>query len=236
MSLFTARAALFDMDGTLVDSEPIYYEAYRLAIESTGVTYSPEFHVEHLLGRPEKVGSQACVDLLSLSITATELLRLRDEHVEPAFALALPCAGAEAVVSSLCAALPANRMAIATSSKLKLVEIKRRSGRVDKLLSRFGEAIVCSDSPSMIGRNGKPSPDIFLTAAAALGVSASECIAFEDSLAGIEAAAAAGCFVIAIPDSRLPEGSALKAGANIVLRSLEDFSLDLVGLGGEGAR
>lgn len=230
--MFVARAALFDLDGTLVDTEPIYYEAYRIAVESCGVCkYTEGFHVEHLLGRPETVGSETCVMLLSLPITPKELLALRDVHVEPAFAVASPCVGAVSVVNMLRSALPINRLAIATSSKVHLVAIKRKSPTVNSLLNAFGDAIMCSNSPAMAGRPGKPSPDLFLAAAAALGVPASECVAFEDSIAGIQAAAAAGCFVVAVPDARLPEGAAAKAGAHVVLLSLSDFTLDMVGLG-----
>lgn len=68
---------------------------------------------------------------------------------------------------------------------------------------------------------GKPAPDIFLTAAAAIGVDPQRCIAFEDSAAGVQSAAAAGMRVVAIPDYRLPKSQF--EGAEVILKSLEDF-------------
>jgi beta-phosphoglucomutase-like phosphatase (HAD superfamily) len=50
---FRARALLSDLDGTLLDTEPLYFAAYKAAVESFGVAYDAAFHVEHLLGRPE---------------------------------------------------------------------------------------------------------------------------------------------------------------------------------------
>ena len=226
--MFIARGALFDLDGTLVDTEPIYFSAYRLAAESFGVAYTNDFHVEHLLGRNEKIGAEACVRLLSLPTTPAALLTLRDEHIEPAFASVSPCKGAPAAVAALLAALPGT-LAVATSSKERLVGIKRGSPPIDSLLKSMS-SIICSDSQAMIGRAGKPAPDIYHAAADAIGLPASECVAFEDSLAGIAAAAAAGCFVVAVPDPRLPRDAAKAAGAHLILDSLAEFKLEMVGL------
>jgi len=223
---FTARALLADMDGTLLDSEPLYYESYRVAVEAHGVAYSRDFHKEHLLGRPEAAGAAALLARLPLPVGVAELLAARDAALD--FSRVAPCAGAAAAVAALRAALPPGRLAIATSSKEWLVAAKRASPAADALIARF-DAVVCSDSPAMVGKPGKPAPDIFLAAAAALGVPPADCVVFEDSVAGVAAGVAAGCFVVAIPDG-LPAGAAEAAGAHLVLRSLEDFKLEMVGL------
>lgn len=227
---FVARALLADLDGTLVDTEPLYYEAYRAALlNSFGVEYNEAYHVANLHGKPEGLGAALIARDFSLSATPAEILAARDATLFTAFATVQPCRGAARAVALLRGALPAGRLAVATSSKTHLVRTKRQSAPVDALLAQF-DAIVCSDSPAMAGRAGKPAPDTFHVAAAALGVAAAECVVFEDSIAGITAGAASGAFVIAVTDSRLPPGAAEAAGARIVLQTLEEFELGMVGL------
>jgi putative hydrolase of the HAD superfamily len=97
---------------------------------------------------------------------------------------------------------------------------------VDTHLARLGladrfEAIICGDDVSL-GRT-KPHPDLFLKALDALGVNADEAIVFEDSPNGVNAARAAGIFVVSIPN---PITILLKTeGANLTLDSLARISL-----------
>jgi len=224
---FVARALLSDLDGTLFDTEPLYFAAYKAAVESFGVAYSADFHVAHLLGRPEAAGVAAVLSLLRPACDAAALVAARDAALD--FSRVAPCAGAAAAVAALRAALPAGALAVATSSKERLVRAKRAAPAADALLAHFA-AVVCADSPQMAGKAGKPAPDAFLAAAAAVGAAPADCLVFEDSLAGIAAGVAAGCFVVAVPDARLPAGAAAAAGAHVVLASLEEFRLDMVGL------
>lgn len=229
---FKACALLSDLDGTLVDTEPLYYDCYRRAVSSLthgAIDYPECFHVKHLHGKPEGIGAETIVRELRLSATAADVLAARDAHLLEAFASVPLCAGAARVVELLRSVLPSGRLAVATSSKERLVGIKRQSAPVDALLAQF-DAIVCSDSPAMKGRPGKPAPDAFLSAAAVLGVNPADCVVFEDSVAGIAAGAAAGCFVVALTNGRIDRHAAEAAGAHVVLSSLEEFHLGLVGL------
>jgi beta-phosphoglucomutase-like phosphatase (HAD superfamily) len=79
-------------------------------------------------------------------------------------------------------------------------------------------------------KNGKPDPDIFLLASHRMNIDPSKCIVFEDSPNGVLAAKSAGCFCVAIPDKRLPSNVAEKikrAGADMILNSLNEFNFDL---------
>ena len=80
----------------------------------------------------------------------------------------------------------------------------------------------------MRGKRGKPAPDIVLAAAALLMVDPRRCIAFEDAIAGIEAAKAAGMYVVAIPDPRLTAEEVAAARPDLVLASLADFDVNLL--------
>lgn len=89
--------------------------------------------------------------------------------------------------------------------------------------------------------SGKPAPDPFLRAAELLGVAPSECLVFEDAVAGVQAGAAAGMRTVAVPDTRLwaAEGDLDKfwdAGAAAVVGSLEHFDPGQWGLPPYGGR
>jgi len=88
-------------------------------------------------------------------------------------------------------------MAIATSSQMAAVESKRI--RHEDMFSAMS-VIVTGDDPAV--RSGKPAPDIFLEAASRMGVDPKNCLVFEDSMTGVMSGKAAGCQVVAVPDSR----------------------------------
>ena len=135
-----------------------------------------------------------------------------------------PMKGARSLVKAFAASgLP---MAIATSSQQDAVEVKRMKN--EDIFSAMG-VIVTGDDPAV--RRGKPNPDIFLEAAARLGVDPSECLVFEDSMTGVLAGKAAGCQVVAIPDPRSDKVEFLQT-ADCVLRSLEEFNGSAFGIEG----
>ena len=70
---------------------------------------------------------------------------------------------------------------------------------------------------------GKPAPDIYLAAARRMGLDPRECLAFEDALAGVRSAKAAGMFVVAVPDQRLDKGPFVDAGADVILETLSKW-------------
>lgn len=106
------------------------------------------------------------------------------------------CAGAAEIIEGLRKLnIP---MAIATSSRIDSVNKKKQ---MHEEMFRSFQHIVCGDDPNVI--NGKPAPDIYLEAAKRLGVHPSECLVFEDALIGAQAGKAAGCHVVAVPDSRM---------------------------------
>ena len=227
---FRLRALLSDLDGTLLDTEPIYYAAYAAAAAALqcAAPYTPAFHAQHLLGKPEAVGAAAFVQHLGLppSTAPARVLELRDAHALPAFAAASPALpGAEAAVRACLAR--GLRVAIVTSSKRALVE-RKRAGAPRGLLELFGEAVFCSDDAALAGAPGKPHPRCYLRAAEALGAPPGECLVLEDSAAGVAAGVAAGCFVVAVPAAG-GEAAVRASGAHVVLAGgLAEFTLEAV--------
>jgi pseudouridine-5'-monophosphatase len=185
-------AVVFDLDGVLLDTEPFYTIATQEIVAEWGKVF--DWSVKsRMIGRPSLESAQTLVEALGLPITPEEYLERRAARLESLFPTAVEIEGAEAFTRSLAErGIP---LAVATSSERRLFELK--TGRHREWFAIF-DAVVVGDDPR-VGR-GKPAPDIFLVAAADLGVEAAGCLVFEDAPAGVRAARAAGMAVIALPD------------------------------------
>ncbi|MBM5801569.1 MAG: HAD family phosphatase [Cyanobacteria bacterium K_DeepCast_35m_m2_023] len=196
-------ACLFDLDGLLIDTEPLHSQAWSQAAQHFGLVLS-DTQLQALRGR-RRLDCAAQVqtwiadaDLLVPSLQA--LLTVRQPIAEVLLPRARPIAGAEALLQ-LCQAsrIP---MAMVTSSSRAAVALKEAP---HPWLGVIGLR-VHGDDPELVA--GKPAPDPYLLAAQRLGVPASACWAFEDSLAGAQSAAAAGCLVhVLLPSHDQPSHS-----------------------------
>jgi len=194
-------ACLFDLDGLLLDTEPLHGQAWQQAASHFGRSLSAA-ELLSLRGRTrldcaaqvrawlaESLGEPAAVP----SIAA--LLAVRQPIAEALLVQARPIPGAPELLS-WCErqGLP---MALATSSSRSAVDLKTAPhGWLQRIRVR-----VHGDDPAL--RRGKPAPDVFLLAAERLGVNPHDCWAFEDSPAGAQAALAAHCRVHVLPPDHL---------------------------------
>lgn len=202
------RAAIFDMDGLLIDSEPLWREAEIEVFASVGLALSDE----------------ECRDTTGLRIDEVVALRhAQSPWSEPELGVVI-----ERITDALIARvrargepLPGAREAIATcrSAGLALALASSSSRRIiDATLEHLGlEFPVIASAQDE--RYGKPHPAVFLRAAERLGVEPTECLVFEDSLHGVIAAKAARMTVIAVPEHPDPRF----AIADRVLESLLDY-------------
>jgi pseudouridine-5'-monophosphatase len=182
---------LFDLDGVLLDTEPLYTEATQAVVGRYGKTYDWSLK-SHTMGRDARLTARFILDSLSIPLSPDEFLAARAPILEALLATSPTMRGAERFVRSLQAdGVP---MAVATSSERRLYDIKTRP---HAFFDAF-RAVVCGDDPRVAAK--KPAPDIFLAAAADLGAMPSRCVVIEDSPAGVEAALAAGMRVIALRD------------------------------------
>jgi pseudouridine-5'-monophosphatase len=206
---------IFDLDGVLLDTEPLYTDAIAAVAERHGRVYDWSIKSQ-CIGRGTEEAAQIIVDALALPLSAMELVRLRDEKLVPLLAGVAPMPGAMAFTHALAArGIP---MAIATSSPSALFAIKAASH--SDWLGLFA-VTVCGDDPR-VGR-GKPAPDIFLAAASSLRVKPSECVVFEDSPFGVDGALRAGMQAIAMPD--LAMDRTRYAGAAFVVSGFAEVAL-----------
>jgi HAD superfamily hydrolase (TIGR01509 family) len=181
-------AVLWDMDGTLVDTEPYWVDAELALAERCGATWSHEQGLE-LVGRDLLDSGRIIADRMGIDLSpeavVEELLDSVSERVERS----IPWRpGARELLASLGeAAVPC--------------------GLVTMSYARFAAPILEALPPDTftvvvtgdIVENGKPHPEPYLTAAHDLAVPASECLAIEDSDTGARSAAAAGCTVLCVP-------------------------------------
>src|SRR5690348_7558697 len=206
---------LFDMDGLLVDSEPLWLEAETAVMARLGADWTPADQVQllggsldrtvrYLLGKARRPASPGQVAEWLMS-GIVELARDRGVPVRP---------GARELLAEVEAAgLP---HALVTGSEREFM---------DAVLTRTGlsfDALVCADDVSVT----KPDPEPYLLAAKLLGADPGRSVALEDSPNGVASAEAAGCRVIAVP-SLVPIEP---APGRTVVRSLLDLRADSSGI------
>jgi HAD superfamily hydrolase (TIGR01509 family) len=182
------QLVIFDCDGVLVDSEPIALEVLVEALAVKGIAMDADGAAERFLGR--SIGSMADVvrQEFDVEIDQDFLSRMR-EALYARFRRELqPIAGVGRVVERL--KEQGISWCVASSSQRERIEL---SLAATGLLDHFKPSIF---SATMV-ENGKPAPDLFLYAAAAMGADPSACVVVEDSPAGIVAAQAAGMAVCA---------------------------------------
>lgn len=203
-----ADAVLFDMDGLLIDSEPLWLEAETAVMARLGADWttadqaqllggSLKRTVRYLMGKAARPASPEVVAEWLMSGVG-DLVRERGVPLRP---------GAPELLAEVAAAgLP---HALVTSSERRFM---------DAVLARTGlrfDVLVCANDVSMT----KPDPEPYLLAAKLLGAGPARCVALEDSPNGVASAEAAGCQVIAVP-SLVP----IEPGpGRTVVRSLADL-------------
>ena len=216
------QAIIFDLDGTLLDTEPLYSRAMQRVLDPFGHTYSLALQRKSV-GSDSRHTAQSTIDEFGLPHTSDELLTEREVHLNKFFPDAGEIKGAGDFISR--AAAKGIRLGLATSSQRHLCELKLHGRRWTHLL----DTIVCGDDDDLTA--GKPAPDIFLLCAARMGVTPQDgtqqngtqenILAFEDSRNGIEAAKAAGMTVVAV----------INPYATAADRRLADYTIkDYVGL------
>ena len=207
-------ALIFDVDGTLIDSNPSHKEAYKQFFKNHDITISDDDFEQFISGRMDPdimkhfFGEDITPEQIDAYTNEKETLyqKIYAPKIKPIDGL-LPF-----LQQVKEAGIP---MAIATSGPKMNVDFLFEHIP----LQPFFAQIVCSQDI----QDGKPAPQIFEVAAQKLGQSADQCIVFEDSPPGVEAAKKAGMRIVALTTSLSPDE--LKA-ANLVINNYEDVNVD----------
>ena len=211
------EALVFDFDGTLVDTETAEFEAVRQVWADHGLVYTHD-RWQPWVGSLYAVPWMAeLVEHLGSPMDERELHLRQRRYNRELLATVLPRPGVERLlVAASVAGVP---MAVASNAPADWVE-----GHLARLglLTHF-EAVVTVDRVS----RGKPHPEPYLTAVAAVAATPERSVAFEDSLPGLRSAMAAGLYSVAIPGP-MSSGHDL-AGADRTVASLAEVALDDLG-------
>lgn len=211
-----AAAVLFDMDGLLVDSEPVWYDVERALVERLGGTWGPEHQAACIGGTldascryiAELTGTDRGVDELADEMLAAMVTRFEE-------ALPLHDGALELLDAVRSRGVPTGL--VSSSYRVLVDAVVRRLGA-----ERF-DVTVAGDEVA----RGKPDPVPYLRACERLGVDPRRVVVLEDAMSGVNAAEAAGCVVVAVPSVALIEA----APGRHVVPSLTNVDPDwLVGL------
>jgi HAD superfamily hydrolase (TIGR01509 family) len=208
------RAVIFDMDGLMLDTEPLYRIAWKQASAECGYDLTDEIY-KQLVGRSRKDGFKALVEAFGPEFPLQKFQDCVRKWEADAFS-STPIAKKPGL-DSLLTFLESRNIpkAVATST-----ERQKALGTLNSagLLWRF-ETVVAGDEVA----RGKPFPDIFLLAAQHLGVDPAVCLVLEDAESGVVAANAAGMQVYMVPDLVSPS-LAVRRMAQGIFTSLADVA------------
>jgi HAD superfamily hydrolase (TIGR01509 family) len=207
----SARAVLFDLDGLLVDSEPVWFEVEAAAVVRLGGSWAAE-HQAAVIGGTMDASCRYMIEHTGADITVDELSDQLIGEMVRRFRDALPVhEGALELVDAVRAAGVSTGL---VSSSYRVL--------VDAALDRLGhdrfDVTVAGDEVA----RGKPDPEPYRTACDRLGVNPQATVVLEDAASGVVAAEAAGCVVVAVP-SVAPIEPALRRA---VVPRLADIDVD----------
>ncbi|MEN6497050.1 MAG: HAD family phosphatase [Thermoguttaceae bacterium] len=207
------RAAVFDMDGLMFNTEDVYYQVGSELLRRRGCEFSRELS-DAMMGRPPQPSFEVMIQWHSLTDTWRTLaaeseelfISLLDEYLAP-----MP--GLFDLLDRLEAAGIPKAICTSSSRRVMTAVLSRFS-----MEPRFQFTLTAEDIV-----HGKPDPEIYLKAAQRLGIKPQEMLVLEDSQAGCRAAAAAGAFAVAVPGAHSAKHDF--SVASLVIRSLGDRRL-----------
>jgi len=210
-------AVVFDLDGVLIDSEPVWERVRRQFVGEHGGRWPPDAQTR-LMGMSTGEWARYLSEELGVTLPPDQVAAVVIDQMTARYAECLPLIpGADGALRRLAVRW---RLALASSSPRRLIDTALAVAGWDALF----EATMSTDE---VGR-GKPAPDIYQAVVSRLGLPASACAAVEDSSNGLRSAASAGLLVIAVPRPQYPPAPDALEPAALVLTSLADLTADAV--------
>jgi len=210
------KAVIFDMDGVMIDSEPLWEKTEKIMMARKGLVYNPVYR-EKIVGLGQKESAILLKKTFSLNEDIEDIIDQRISVLLDIYdrELSLVTGLTELLDSVSKSAL---KVALASSSPLKVIEFVL--GKFD--LNKYFDLVISGD----MVEHGKPSPDIYNYTAESLGLECDECVVIEDSINGVISAKRAGMYCIAVPDKRLDPSGFEKA--DIIMSNLEYVDLQVL--------
>ncbi|HEX4213214.1 MAG TPA: HAD family phosphatase [Candidatus Dormibacteraeota bacterium] len=213
----TIEAVLFDLDGVLIDSEPVWEEVRREVVADHGGQWQPDSQ-RRLMGMSTQEWSRYLAQDLGVDMPPQDVAELVIGRMEERYDDHLPLIrGAVEAVERCADRWP---LGLASSSPERLIRVALEQAGIHKLFTH-------TLSSEQVAR-GKPAPDVYLEVADRLGVAPASCAVIEDSTNGMRAAKAAGMWLVAIPRPRYPPEADALAAADIVLFGLRQLTAEAI--------
>ena len=211
------EAVVFDLDGVLVDSEPVWEQVRRKVVAEHGGRWAADAQ-QRLMGMSTAEWASYLSRDLHVSLPPDQVAALVIGQMRASYRENVPLMpGAVQAILGLAAHWP---LGLATSSSPTLIDDVLDGG---DLRGYFAVTM----STEGVAR-GKPAPDIYLAVADLIGHAPERCAAIEDSTNGLLSASAAGLFVIAVPHPRYPPDAAALGAASVVLTDLHELTPDVI--------
>lgn len=184
----TFAAICFDMDGTLVDSEPTHEVVNRVMLERLNVAHKKID--KDYTGFPDELVYKDMIEIMGVRKTPAELKAMKMALMAEFVHAVRPMPYADRLLKRLHAA--GVRMALVSASAPELINLYLTHFGWQRLLK-----VIASGSEAAVKRN-KPAPDVYCLAARRLGLSPSDCVAVEDTWSGLRAARTSGMFTVGV--------------------------------------
>lgn len=207
------KAIIFDMDGVLVDTEPLWSKGDKEFFKKRGVKYNDEFKAE-IMGKSQDRNARFYKNKFNLKEPISELMKDRLKIIHNLYKSKI---STKPGAVNLIKHLYKNKyiIALASNSSMKLINttLKRFN------LNRYFSAKISGESV----KRGKPAPDIYLAAAKKIKVKPAECLVIEDTGSGISAAKKAGMLCIGLLDKKYYKKEALEQ-ADLIIENLKEIN------------
>jgi HAD superfamily hydrolase (TIGR01509 family) len=211
------RGVLFDLDGVLIDTEPIWERVRRTFAQEHGGRWTAELQTQ-MMGVRTADWSTALSNITRGKITPEAAAREVIEKLAALYRQNLPVI--DGAVETVRALAPRFRLGLASGSPPELIALTLQ-------LMELTECVDVAMSADEV-QHGKPMPDPYVELARRLRLDPAVCVAVEDSANGIRSAAAAGAHVVAIPRGEHHPDSATLRLAGAVVRSIFELTPELV--------
>lgn len=211
------EAVVFDLDGVLIDSEPVWEEVRRRFVAKHGGEWAPDAQ-QRIMGMSTGEWARYLSEDLGVGLPPETVAEMVIGAMQDRYREQVPLMpGAVQAVDRLAGRWP---LGLASSSPPLLIgTVLDRAG--------LGGYFTATMSTEQVA-HGKPAPDIYVAVTQQLGFPPDRCAAVEDSANGLRSAAAAGLRVVAVPHPRYPPGDEALRSASLVLTSLSGLTAEAV--------
>lgn len=207
------KAIIFDMDGVIIDSEPLHVEVEKELAEKLGGKLHGELH-ETLVGTTDHSMWSKLKDMFDFKLPVDEIVEMKKEMFIERFDEIQLMDNFRQLVSSL--SDEGYPMAVASSNNRKIVDMI-----IDNFdLGKYMKFIISGEEVDM----GKPDPEIFLTAAKKMNVKPEDCLVIEDASNGVRAAKSAGMKCVGLKD--IHHGNQDLSEADLIINNLNELDLN----------